>query len=261
MTAAGDLPAAVPPAAPTGRLAGKVAIVTGAAQGAGRGIAEAFVAAGARVALVGRTLSTLQDVAAALPAGSAHPIVCDVGDPSAIEGMVADVVGRWGGVQVLVHAAHHAVRGGALLELADSDAEALWTTGPLATWRLMRACHPHLRGDGTVITFGSGAQFGPEGYGMYAATKDAVRTLTRAAAVEWGRDGIRVHMIVPHVVSPAFEADLARRGAAAPIERIPVGRLGRIEDVGRVAVFLATPDSGFLTGQVFMVDGGMMYHR
>jgi NAD(P)-dependent dehydrogenase (short-subunit alcohol dehydrogenase family) len=234
--------------------------VTGAGQGAGRGVAEAFAAAGARVALVGRTRGKLEDVAAGLGRGAALPVVCDVAEPDQIGAAVAAVVAAFGGVQILVNAAHHTVRDGTLLDVTDDDIDALWRTGPLAALRLMRACHPHLAGDGVIINFGSGAQFRPQGYGAYAAAKDAVQALTRAAAVEWGKDGIRAHVIVPHVVSPSMEA--AFNGQYDDlVTRIPVGRLGQPADVGAAAVFLAGPGATFLTGQVLMVDGGMQYHR
>lgn len=241
-------------------LGGKVALVTGAGQGAGRGVAEAFVGAGARVALVGRTLSKLEDVAGSLPDGATLPIACDVSDPDAIGGAVAEVVSRLGGLHILVNAAHHTIRGGDLLSVPDEDLDALWRTGPLASLRLMRAAHPHLAGDGVVINFGSGAQYSPAHYGAYAATKDAIQALSRAAAVEWGGDGIRVHVIVPHVVSPSMEA-VYDGDFAEVLTRIPVGRLGRPEDVGAAAVFLAGPGATFLTSQVLLVDGGMSYHR
>jgi meso-butanediol dehydrogenase / (S,S)-butanediol dehydrogenase / diacetyl reductase len=243
-----------------GPLAGKAAIVTGAGQGAGRGVAEAFARAGARVALVGRTRGKLEEMAARLGSGIGLPIVCDVAEPAQIDGAVAAVVAAFGGVQILVNAAHHTIRDGTLLDVTDDDLDALWRTGPLATLRLMRACHPYLTGDGVIINFGSGAQFRPQGYGAYAAAKDAIQALTRAAAVEWGKDGIRAHVIVPHVVSPSMEA--AFQGQYDDLlTRIPVGRLGRPEDIGAAAVFLASPDATFLSGQVLMVDGGMQYHR
>jgi meso-butanediol dehydrogenase/(S,S)-butanediol dehydrogenase/diacetyl reductase len=243
-------------------LAGKVALVTGAGQGAGRGVAEAFVAAGASVALVGRTLAKLEAVTAALPVGTTLPIACDVGEPDQLAACVERTVAELGGVQILVNAAHHTIRGGTLLEVTDDDIEALWRTGPLASLRLMRLCHPHLAGDGVVINFGSGAQFTPQGYGAYAATKDAISALTRAAAVEWGGDGIRCHVIVPHVVSPSMVDDLTRQGRLGSIvQKIPVGRLGQPTDIGNAALFLADPASSFITGQTLMVDGGMIYHR
>jgi meso-butanediol dehydrogenase/(S,S)-butanediol dehydrogenase/diacetyl reductase len=243
-------------------LDGKVALVTGAGQGAGQGVAEAFVAAGARVALVGRTLSKLETVADGLPTGSTLAVACDVTVPDQLTSLVDRVVDHLGGLQILVNAAHHTGRAAPLLEVTDADLEALWTSGPLATLRLMRLCHPHLRGDGVVINFGSGAQFTPQGYGAYAATKDAISALTRAAAVEWGADGIRAHVIVPHVSSPSMVDDLSRQGRLdTVVEKIPVGRLGRPADIGTAAVFLASPASGFITGQTLMVDGGMIYHR
>jgi NAD(P)-dependent dehydrogenase (short-subunit alcohol dehydrogenase family) len=243
-----------------GPLAGKAAIVTGAGQGAGRGVAEAFARAGARVALLGRTRSKLEAVAAGLGRGTGLPVVCDVGDASQISEAVAEVVAHFGGVQVLVNAAHHTIRNGALLDVAEEDLDALWRTGPLATLRLMRACHPHLAGDGVIINFGSGAQFAPQGYGAYAATKDAIQALTRAAAVEWGHEHIRAHVIIPHVVSPSMEAAFQGRYEDL-LTRIPAGRLGQPEDIGAAAVFLAGPGATFLTGQALMVDGGMQYHR
>jgi NAD(P)-dependent dehydrogenase (short-subunit alcohol dehydrogenase family) len=252
-------PAPVPQLS-AGPLAGKTAIVTGAGQGAGRGIAEAFARAGARVALVGRTRSKLDAVAAGLGSGTGLPVVCDVAEPEQIDRAVAEVVAAFGGVQILVNAAHHMIRGGTLLEVTDDDLDALWRTGPLASLRLMRACHPHLAGDGVIINFGSGAQFNPRGYGAYAAAKDAIQALTRAAAVEWGPDGIRAHVIVPFVVSPSMEAAFKGRPEDL-LARIPVGRLGQPEDIGAAAVFLAGPDATYLTGQVMMVDGGMQYHR
>lgn len=243
-----------------GPLAGKTAIVTGAGQGAGRGVAEAFAAAGARVALIGRTRAKLEAVAAGLGSGMALPVVCDVADPEQIDLAIATVLKAFDGVQILVNAAHHTIRDGTLLGIADDDLDALWRTGPLATLRLMRACHPHLAGDGVIINFGSGAQFRPQGYGAYAAAKDAIQALTRAAAVEWGADGIRAHVIVPHVVSPSMTATFNGQYDEL-LTRIPVGRLGRPEDIGAAAVFLAGPGATFLTGQVLMVDGGMQYHR
>jgi meso-butanediol dehydrogenase / (S,S)-butanediol dehydrogenase / diacetyl reductase len=243
-------------------LEGKIAMVTGAGQGAGRGVAEAFVEAGARVALLGRTPAKLTAVAAGCPPGATIVVACDLGEPAQIDDAVDRVLAEYGTVDLLVNAAHHTVRHGALLEVSDDDIDLLWRTGPMASLRLMRRCHPHLREGGVIINFGSGAQFTPQNYGVYAATKDALAAITRTAAVEWGPDGIRAHLIVPHVVSPSMDADFARRGGVDDlIARIPLRRLGRPTDVGAAAVFLAGPSASFITGQVLMVDGGLIYHR
>jgi meso-butanediol dehydrogenase/(S,S)-butanediol dehydrogenase/diacetyl reductase len=248
----------------TGPLTRKVALVTGGGQGAGLGVAEALAQDGATVAVVGRTLSKLEAVVDGIEAfgGKSVAVRCDVGSADEIDATVAQVVAECGTVDVLVNAAHHNTRGGALLDIEDDDVDLLGRTGPLATLRFMRACHPHLTGGGNIVNFGSGAQFAPEGYGVYAGTKDAIQAITRAAAVEWGGDGIRANVIVPHVTSPSMEAalaDPARR--ARSLKSIPIGRFGQPADIGRVAAFLAGPDAAFVTGQTLLVDGGMKYHR
>jgi meso-butanediol dehydrogenase/(S,S)-butanediol dehydrogenase/diacetyl reductase len=248
----------------TSGLQGKVALVTGAGQGSGRGIAEALAAAGAAVAVVGRTFEKLDAVARGIEAadGRAVPIRCDVGDADQIDATVDTVVQQLGTVDVLVNAAQHNERGGTLLEIGWDDVEQLWRTGPLATLRFMRACHAHLKGGGSIVNFGSGAQLAPQGYGVYAATKDAIRALTRAAAVEWGPDGIRCNMIAPHTTSPSMEAALdTPEKRAASLRRIPLGRFGQPDDIARAALFLAGPDGAFVTGELLVVDGGMTYHR
>jgi NAD(P)-dependent dehydrogenase (short-subunit alcohol dehydrogenase family) len=248
----------------TGPLTRKIALVTGAGQGAGLGVAEALAEDGATVAVVGRTLSKLESVATGIEAfgGKAVAIRCDVASADDIAATVARVVADCGTVDVLVNAAHHNTRDGKLLDIDENDVEELWRTGPLATLRFMRACHPHLSNGGSIVNFGSGAQYAPEGYGVYAATKDAIQALTRAAAVEWGRDGIRANVIVPHVTSPSMEAALTDpKRRARSLASIPIGRFGQPADIGRVAAFLAGPDAAFVTGQTLLVDGGMKYHR
>ena len=247
-----------------GSLEGKVALVTGAGQGSGQGIAEAFAGAGAAVAVVGRTLSKLEVVAKGIEAEGGRAIAqqCDVGSADDIRDTVAAVVDQLGTIDVLVNVAHHNDRGGSLLEIDEEDVELLWQTGPLATFRFMRACHPYLKGGGSIINFGSGAQFTPEGYGIYAGMKDAIQAITRAAAVEWGPDGIRANIIAPFITSPSMEAALPTpERQAQSLRRIPVGRIGTPYDIGRVALFLAGPDASYVTGQLMVVDGGMKYHR
>jgi NAD(P)-dependent dehydrogenase (short-subunit alcohol dehydrogenase family) len=243
-------------------LAGTAALVTGAGQGGGRGIAEALAAAGAQVAVVDLHLDRARQVVDGLPAGTGLALGCDVGDPAQLAAAVDATVDAFGGLRVLVNAAHHMVRSGSLLDTTEDDVEALWRTGPLATLRLMRLCHPHLKGDGVVINFGSGAMWNPRGYGVYAATKEAICALTRTAVVEWGPDGIRAHVIVPFVRSPSMEADLGPQGRFDTIgDTLPLGRVLQPEDLGGVAVFLAGPAGACLTGQMMMCDGGSTNRR
>ena len=222
-----------------GELQDKVALVTGAGQGSGEGIARELAQRGAAVALIGRTLSKLERVRREIESvgGRAIAVACDVGDSDQISSSVELVVAELGTVDILVNVAHHDVRAGQLLETTEEDMDANWRTGPLATLRFMRACHPHLKGGGVVVNTGSGA--------MYAAAHD------------WGPDGIRAHLIVPLTISPAFEADMSdpdRR--AAVLATIPLGRFSQPEDVGRIVAFLAGPEAVFITGQTLIIDGG-----
>jgi NAD(P)-dependent dehydrogenase (short-subunit alcohol dehydrogenase family) len=130
----------------------------------------------------------------------------------------------------------------------------------------MRVCHPHLRDGGAVVNISSGAATlaGPPGLGVYAAVKAALQTFSRAAAVEWGPDGIRVNTVQPLVASPGYEGWKREHPeeAAGSLARVPVGRMGDAErDVGRVVVFLVGPDAEMISGTIVPVDGGSAYLR
>jgi NAD(P)-dependent dehydrogenase (short-subunit alcohol dehydrogenase family) len=246
-------------------LRGKAAIVTGAGQGIGRGVAHALAAEGARVMLMGRTRSKLDTVAAEIDArgGVATTFAGDVKALADIDGCVAATVEQFGTVDILVNNAQE-VPLGYLLELEDDAVNAGWQSGPLATWRFMRACHPHLRGGGAVVNMASRAGVRPDPIrrGAYAAAKEAIRAFTRAAAMEWGPDGIRVNALLPYAMSPALE-QLARdnpREYEARRAESPLGRIGDSEtDIGRTVVFLVGPDSSYITGASIPVDGGTTF--
>lgn len=256
---------------PARTLAGKVAIVTGAGQGVGRGIALALASAGAHVVLVGRTLAKVVDVAAEIDArrdtdaGTGHALAlgADVKSSDDIDRVVASTVERFGTVDILVNNAQE-VPMGRLLDVDEAAVQAGWESGPLATFRLMRRCHPHLKAGGVIVNLGSrsGVRPDPVGRGAYAAAKEAIRAFTRAAAVEWGADGIRVNAILPYAMSPALERlshddpEVYDRTRLA----VPLGRIGDAEtDVGRAVVFLAGPDAAYLTGATIPLDGGIAF--
>jgi meso-butanediol dehydrogenase / (S,S)-butanediol dehydrogenase / diacetyl reductase len=248
-----------------GLLEGKVALVTGAGQGIGQGVACALAAEGAAVAVVGRTPGKLLSTCDAIRerGGIAEPFVCDVMDATQIVNGVGAVVERFGGVQILINNAQ-VVPLGRLLDVTDQAFLAGLESGPLATLRMMRACHPYLKGDGVIVNFASSAavRWDASGYGPYAATKEAIRALTRAAACEWGADGIRVNAVAPHALSPGLAGWIeANPGeAAAFFKTIPLGRVGDCErDIGRAIVFLASADAAYLTGATLPLDGGQAY--
>ncbi len=250
-----------------GLLEGMSAIVTGAGQGVGRGIALALAAEGCGVAVAGRTESKLRDVVKEIEGrgGRAIPVACNVGDAEQIERCVATALQELGRIDVLVNNAQE-VPLGRMLDVTDEAFLAGFSTGPLAVLRFMRACHPHLKGGGSIVNLGTGAALraDPVGYGPYAAVKEAIRALTRAAAVEWGPDGVRVNAIIPLALSPGLEWWTQNRPeeAAAFLATVPLGRVGDCEqDIGRAVVALVGPDLGYLTGTTLMLDGGQAYLR
>lgn len=252
----------------TGTLDGKRAIVTGAGQGIGRGIALALAREGARVALAGRTESKLVAVAKEIGeiGGSAMTITADVTRPDDISRIVGETVAALGGIDILVNNAQIPALG-SMLGISEEAFTDCWESGPLAVFRLMRACHPHLAdGGGVIINLGSPASINPQptGRGVYAAAKSATQTLTRVAASEWGPDGIRVLAVLPAASSPASEA--WRAASPQEYERsmasIPLRRLGDSEtEIGPVVAFLCGPSASYLTGTMIALDGGQAYLR
>jgi NAD(P)-dependent dehydrogenase (short-subunit alcohol dehydrogenase family) len=248
-----------------GRLEGRVALITGAGQGSGRGCALALAGEGALIAAIGRTESKLVDTVRAVEShgGRGIAVPCDVMRQGDLVSCVERVRRELGPVKVLINAAQSPMyRAASLLDVSRDVLDQLWLSGPVATLELMRLCYEQLRGDGSIINFGSGAQFNPQNYGPYAAAKAAILTLTRTAAVEWGPEGIRANLVVPFVESPAYLQDFAGDEArlAASLKRIPLRRPGDPErDLGRAVVFLASSDSAYVTGTVLTVDGGSTF--
>jgi NAD(P)-dependent dehydrogenase (short-subunit alcohol dehydrogenase family) len=251
-----------------GILDGKVALVTGAGQGVGRGIALALAGEGAHLVVAGRTegklLETVGEIARRGGA-EARVVVCDVMIGEDIERCVRSAVEAFGTIDILVNNAQ-VVPLGHLLEVSDEHYQEGMDSGPLATLRFMRACHPYLRDGGCIVNLGSSAaiRWDPVGYGAYAAAKEAIRALTRAAACEWGSDGIRVNCILPLAMSPAMDGWIASRPeeAQAFFQTIPLRRVGDCEtDIGRAVVFLCGPDAGYITGHSLPLDGGQAFMR
>jgi NAD(P)-dependent dehydrogenase (short-subunit alcohol dehydrogenase family) len=248
-------------------LEGRTAIVTGGGHGVGRGIALALSSAGAQVVVCGRTASTLAGVRSEIEArgGQALDVVCDITLPDDRTRLLEATLERFGGVDILVNNAA-LVPHGTLLEIDEGLIQSAWETGPLATLHLMRLCHPHLKGGGAIINVSSGAAIAgnvPQ-RGIYAAVKAALNSISRAAANEWGPDGVRVNTIMPVARTEAVDRFIATEPerAAAAFGAIPLGRVGDCEDdIGRVVAFLAGPDARYVTGVTITVDGGMGYVR
>lgn len=250
------------PAGP-GRLAGKVALVTGGGQGVGRGIALALAGEGASVVLNGRREEPLRDVAAEIGGrgGRALAVTGDVSVREDVERVVARAVQWRGRLDILVNNAQSSVQR-LLEETSDADVATAYLSGPLATLHFMQAALPHLkeRGQGSIVNLGSSAAtLGRPEFGSYAMAKEAIRGLSRVAAREWGRYGVRVNVLCPAAASPAADEYLAANPKYRQelMREIPLGRLGDPEqDIGRAVVALASDDLGYLTGATLMLEGG-----
>lgn len=245
------------------RLEGKVALVTGAGQGIGRGTCVALAKEGAMVAVAGRTESKCVAVAEEIRAsgGTAIALRCDVTLRSEIEDAVSRTVRSFGGLTTVVNNAQ-SLRDGPLEFATEDDISLSWESGALGTFRMMQAAFPHLREntDSCIVNFGSATAIrGSTGFGAYAMAKEAIRGLSRVAATEWGRYGIRVNVVVPHALSPAaaeFHAADPER-AARVLKAVPLGRVGDPElDIGRAVVGLVSSDFGYMSGQTLMLTGG-----
>jgi 2-hydroxycyclohexanecarboxyl-CoA dehydrogenase len=255
-----------------GKLSGKVAIVTGAGRGIGRGIALHFASEGARVVLASRSSEPLMAVAREIADRRAESlaIVCDVGDPRQISEMITKAAREFGRIDVLVNCAQswgsrqEAPKVAPRVspeELPIEWWEHTFQTGVTATFLCCQAVFPHMRGQGgKIINFGSSAGItGSAIMADYAANKEAIRGLTRSLARAWGQYGINVNVIVPAVETDAAAAFRQRdpAGLEAIIKQRPIPRLGDAErDAGALALFLASPESDYMTGGTFMLDGG-----
>ncbi|SLK00590.1 SDR family NAD(P)-dependent oxidoreductase [Novosphingobium mathurense] len=245
-------------------LNGKVALITGAGQGVGQGIALAMASAGADIVATGRTLAKVEATArlVAQRGGRAIPLVCDVKNADDLKAVVDAATQAFGGIDVLVNNAQE-VPLGLLEDVTDEAFLNGFLSGPLASLRLMKLVKPIMatRGGGTIFNFASsaGIRWDMAFYGAYGAVKQATRALTRAAASEWGRAGIRVLTIAPHAESPGLKGWIENNPteAEAFFKTIPLGRIGRLEeDIGRAIVALCGPDMGYLTGATVPLDGG-----
>lgn len=251
-------------------LENKVAIVTGAGRGIGRGIARRYVAEGARVAVVERSVEHGRAVVAEIEAespGRALFIEADVSEKAQVQAAVAATVDHFGGLDILVNNAS-ALTPNVLLE-QKSDAMLAQTLGAgmWGTWWFMQTAMPHFkaRGGGRIINFYSiDADAAAWLHADYNMSKSAILGLSRSAAVEWARFNILTNIIAPAAAGTVFEQlerDHPGFGAMAAAGN-PLGRVGDPEaDIAPVAVFLASEMSRYVTGQLINVDGGQHLPR
>lgn len=245
-------------------MRGHVAIVTGAAQGVGKGIAAALLERGARVLLVDIQDEALNATAAELKAlGGVEHLVADLRDPDSAQRIAATAVAAFGTVHGLVNNAIATNEPKAFVDITTEDLALGYDVGPRATFLLMQAVHPLMvkEGGGSIVNLGSGTGTGGEPkWGGYAAAKEGIRGLSKVAALEWGRDNIRVNVICPFAESDGVKywKSFAPKEYDKAVARVPMKRIGDVRtDVGALVAFLLGTDATFITGQTIHVDGGI----
>lgn len=239
-------------------LGGKSALVTGASGGIGGAIARALHARGATIAISGTRVEPLQGLAASL-AERVHVLPCDLRDAVAVEALASDAVKTMGGIDILVNNAG-LTRDNLTMRLKDEDWECVLNVNLTAAFRLCRAAlRPMLKKRwGRIINITSvvGATGNP-GQANYVASKAGLTGLTKTLAIEVATRGITANCIAPGFVATAMTGTLSEDRIKALLATIPSGRLGTPEDVAACAVFLASEEASYVTGQTLHVNGGM----
>jgi NAD(P)-dependent dehydrogenase (short-subunit alcohol dehydrogenase family) len=242
----------------------RVALLTGASRGIGRAIALRLARAGAQVVVSSRRLENVQAVAGEIQAagGEALAVEAHVGDPAAVETLVARTVEVYGRLDIVVNNAATNPHFGPLLSADEGQWDKILDTNAKAAFRVCKATVPHLeaQGGGKIINLASLAGLQPSpGMGLYGISKAALIMLTQQLAMELGPANIQVNAIAPGVVKTRFSRLLWTTPQIADplLARMPLGRFGEPEDVAGLALYLASPASDYVTGAVFLVDGGL----
>ncbi len=239
-------------------VSGRTVIVTGGTKGIGKGIARVFAGAGATVVLVGRDAATGE--AAASELGGAY-VQADISRAADCERMAAETVERFGGVDVLCANAgiFPDVK---LADMTEADIDGIFATNVKGTMLSVKACMPALErsGRGRVIVTSSitGPITGYPGWSHYGATKAAQLGFLRTAAIELAPKGITVNAVMPgNIVTEGLD-ELGPDYRASMEASIPQKRLGSVEDIGHAALYFASDEAGYVTGQTIVVDGGQV---
>ena len=251
-----------------GRLQDKVAIVTGSTSGIGIGIARLFAAEGAKVVICGRRAEKGQAVVDSIVAegGEASYHFMDITDLESIEKLFADTAEKYGKIDVLVNnAANVALKDGRVDELTVEMWDAIFQSDMRGTFYSTKCVLPYLEKNengGSIINIGSMASCGGDlGSTAYACAKAGVDMLTKSTALQYGKKNIRCNCVRPGlIVTPQNEANVPQALKDIFLSNIMVNRYGCPEDIGNLAVFFASDESEYVTGQIINVDGGMNSH-
>jgi 3-oxoacyl-[acyl-carrier protein] reductase len=241
-------------------LKGQVALVTGGSRGIGLGIARELAAAGARVAVVARDAARAEEAAGELPGEQHRGFGADVAQVDDVNGLIKRVEDEMGSLDILVNNAG-VTRDNLLMRLKDEDWNVVVDTNLKGAFNTIRAASRGMmkRKAGRIINITSVVGItGNKGQANYAASKAGLIGLTKSVARELASRGILVNAIAPGYIETDMTSELSEEVRAALQSQIALGRLGRPEDIAAVVRFLAGPGASYITGQVLVVDGGMV---
>jgi NAD(P)-dependent dehydrogenase (short-subunit alcohol dehydrogenase family) len=249
-------------------LSGRRVIVTGAAQGVGRGITKALLERGAAVLLVDRNTAVAEVTESLVAEGhQAEHLVADLRDHSSYRHIIETAVQRFGGLEALVNNAIATNEPKGFTDLTMDDFDLVFDTGPRATLFLMQAAYPVLKagGGGSIVNLGSASGTGGQvAFGAYAGAKEAIRGMSKVAALEWGPDNVRVNVVCPFANSDGVQGwsqeypEIYRK----ILKGNPLRRIGDThDDVGATVAFLLSDDASYLNAQTIHIDGGMGSYR
>jgi 3-oxoacyl-[acyl-carrier protein] reductase len=240
-------------------LSGKVALVTGSTRGIGRAIAETLTECGARVAVVGRDLARAEEAASAL-GGEARGFACDVAEVASVTRLVEEVEKGFGSLDILVNNAG-LTRDNLLLRIKDEDWDAVIDTNLRGAFAAIRAASRGMmkRRWGRIINIASIVGIiGNKGQANYAASKAGLIGLTKAVAKEYASRNVLANVVAPGFIETDMTAAMTPEARTAMSGQIPLERLGSPRDVAGVVAFLASEHAAYVTGQVIVVDGGLV---
>ena len=244
-------------------LSSRVALVTGSTRGIGRGIAEQLARSGARVAVVGRDLPRAQAAAeevAAAGGREARGFACDVADVASVASLVADVERDFGSLDILVNNAG-LTRDNLLLRLTDEDWDAVIDANLRGAFVAIRAATRGMmkRRWGRIVNIASVVGLtGNKGQANYAASKAGLIGLTKSVAKEYASRNILANVVAPGLIGTDMAAAMSAEARDAMSAGIPLGRMGTPADIAGVVTFLASDYASYVTGQVLVVDGGLV---
>jgi 3-oxoacyl-[acyl-carrier protein] reductase len=241
-------------------LAGQVALVTGGSRGIGKAICERLARDGARVAVVARDAARAQDVAQQL-AGEGHQgYACDVADSAAVDALVKQVEQDMNGLDIVVNNAG-VTADNLLVRIDDAAWQKVIDTNLKGAFHLTRAAARGMmrRRKGRIINISSVVGLtGNPGQANYAASKAGLIGMTKAVAKELASRNVLVNAVAPGFIETEMTAELSEAARTSLLGQIALGKLGAPEDVAGVVSFLSGADAGYITGQVVVVDGGMV---